>query len=827
MTKGKVLAMLSAFLLLLSISVIAMAQEADSVSVNDMLNNEGGIYDIPRADGNITLEKLQVLINASGAEWTVRETSVSGIVSKMSPKEKEKFLNGVDMSFQNITVKGTVYSEKVSRETGMAISSLEQEELPEVFDWRDKDGQNWMTPVKDQGVCGSCWAFSVIGTVEAATKIYANNSALEIDLAEQYLVSDCFEKGDCDGGSMVPTLEHLKIYGVPDEACVPYLENDSFCDPCFMWEERALMVRDYVRVDSSTELFKRALLEHGPMSVLVNTGEDWCYYAGGIYEQVWPSVDDGKYTSHLVVLTGWNDSERCWIIKNSWGESWGENGYGKVLFGTLEKYNYAFAVTGVVEPRKNLARIEPERVYNILPNNEVIGREILTVRNNGGGTLEYEISIDNETDWLSVDVSTGIIPARTCDNISIFFSPDGLEDGSYRSNISIKTNDPGNQMTVIPVDLLVGLKNIRPSVDITVSQESGYSPLEVSLFGGGNDPDGRIVSYKWSVNNWCEQKNLVMILRNSEYLDGDTMRTIWLTVTDNFGATNSTQVEITVKKQPERLNASIIAYPLVGKAPLEVNFFGDVTGSQGKILDWCWYWYFNTESSWMREMIHEPNASHIFPFEGVYSVTLNATDNFGEKGSDNITINVIGRKDGELNVSLLASPKIGEAPLDVSLSAVVEEENKGIRYYWSFEKDYGVFPFYRWANLRCVYDEPGEYNARIMVMNETTGEFGYANTTISVLDPDRPTVSIVTWATTGEAPFSVDFFAKIVNPFGREIVLYEWDFGDGTKEEGEVVRHLFPDIGAYNIILIVTDDQGATGLDTMVIGVTDPSPNNS
>ena len=82
-----------------------------------------------------------------------------------------------------------------------AYSLLEAGALPDHFDWRDKDGQDWMTPVKNQGSCGSCWAFSAVGVVEPEYNIAYGNPDLDLDLSEQYLVSDCCTScGSCGGG---------------------------------------------------------------------------------------------------------------------------------------------------------------------------------------------------------------------------------------------------------------------------------------------------------------------------------------------------------------------------------------------------------------------------------------------------------------------------------------------------------------------------------------------------------------------------------------------------------------------------------------------------
>jgi hypothetical protein len=105
------------------------------------------------------------------------------------------------------------------------------------------------------------------------------------------------------------------------------------------------MIKDYVSVKSSTDNFKWALKEYGPVAVVLKAPDDWYYYRSGVYSP----VTDVGWANHAVLLVGWDDSDGCWFIKNSWGSGWGENGYARVKYGDLEQYNYAQAITGVID----------------------------------------------------------------------------------------------------------------------------------------------------------------------------------------------------------------------------------------------------------------------------------------------------------------------------------------------------------------------------------------------------------------------------------------------------------------------------------------------
>lgn len=280
------------------------------------------------SDENETIDAIQVAIDGSGSNWTAGKTSVSNI---------------------SVVAKRTLCGARVASLPPGATLLCQPEDvgvLSGIFDWRDKDGENWVTSVKSQGSCGSCWAFSAVGAVESAFLIYTNDPAMNIDLSEQHLVSDCCSAGSCDGGVPGSALEYIRDTGVPDEYCFPYIASNSDCAPCSNWTDQVWMIEDLVYVNSSTDDFKYALQNYGPISVILSVPDDWYYYQSGVYEPIW--VGDVGWANHAVLLVGWNNSDGCWIIKNSWGTGWGEDGYARVKYGDLEKYDYAYAVTDVI-----------------------------------------------------------------------------------------------------------------------------------------------------------------------------------------------------------------------------------------------------------------------------------------------------------------------------------------------------------------------------------------------------------------------------------------------------------------------------------------------
>jgi hypothetical protein len=221
-------------------------------------------------------------------------------------------------------------------------------DLPPTWDWRNVEGQDWTTPIKDQlqDVCGSCWAFGSLGGLEAMVKIWANNSALPVDLSEQYMLS-C-SPGGCEGWYWMQTLNWIKIHGAIPEVCFGYAADDAIpCNAkCPEWDEQLIGIDDYHHVSSNVSVIQSALVAFGPLPATMDVYEDFYpNYTGGVYEYTW-----GDYVfGHCVTIVGydntWGDEDQgYWIVKNSWGTAWGELGWFRIAYGQckIEKGVYYY-----------------------------------------------------------------------------------------------------------------------------------------------------------------------------------------------------------------------------------------------------------------------------------------------------------------------------------------------------------------------------------------------------------------------------------------------------------------------------------------------------
>lgn len=192
--------------------------------------------------------------------------------------------------------------------------------LPKSVDWRTT---KYLAPVKNQGACGSCWAFSATTNVESIWAI-ANDAEAPI-LAPQELV-DCVQnpkhcggKGGCEGATAQIGFGYVQEAGMTTMANYPYTATDDACKAKSFDNEYKIDGFINIPKNNSTALMA-AVAHHGPISISVDASQ-WSSYAGGIYDGCNLDAD----IDHAVILVGY--TEEYWIVRNSWGPEWGEKGY--------------------------------------------------------------------------------------------------------------------------------------------------------------------------------------------------------------------------------------------------------------------------------------------------------------------------------------------------------------------------------------------------------------------------------------------------------------------------------------------------------------------
>jgi uncharacterized protein (TIGR02145 family) len=225
----------------------------------------------------------------------------------------------------------------------------DQTSLPSSFDWRDFKGQDWMPPVKFQGNCGSCYAFSAVAALEAKIKIQSNISLLDIDLSEQEIVSCSPFTNGCIGGSTAYVLSYLRDNGIVEESCFPYVSGTNgsvpSCNLC-MTNPKKYKIDGFVEGVNNADAIKKALVSKGPLIAAVPFRQSIYSYNGGIY-----APSDSYNGLDAQVIVGYNDTERYWILRPSFGTFFGENGYYRLAYSnTSDLTSYVWAINNVVNP---------------------------------------------------------------------------------------------------------------------------------------------------------------------------------------------------------------------------------------------------------------------------------------------------------------------------------------------------------------------------------------------------------------------------------------------------------------------------------------------
>jgi C1A family cysteine protease len=300
-------------------------------------------------------------------------------------------------------------------------SSQATADLPSSLDWRNKDGKNWVSPILNQGNCGSCVAFASIGVLETQVNISSIFPNLNVRFSPQNLFA-C-GGGACESGWYPSAAAStLMRKGVTDEACMPYTsgatgEDVSCHAACANSAQRTYKISSYRAPTASIKnvaSVKRAL-QKGPVVTTLSVYADFMAYSSGVYKHASGEVLGG----HAISIIGYDDASQSYIIRNSWGQDWGEKGFGHVAYSDVSgvgNTTISFevpAVTGAVS--------------------------LLTPRDYSYVTGDYEFEANSSfsaTDGVSITVYdknnqsvwSGTCPAAECKST---FDSTKLADGRY------------------------------------------------------------------------------------------------------------------------------------------------------------------------------------------------------------------------------------------------------------------------------------------------------------------------------------------------------------------------------------------------------------
>ena len=282
-------------------------------------------------------DEINQVIKQKKARWLAGETSVS----KLSKEERKKLLGSF---LPDIT-------EAAPSNAAESYTASEIVSVPVAFDWRNYNGGNFVTPVRNQSNCGSCWAFATTAALEAQVLISDNTPGINVDLSEQTLVC-CSGAGSCSGGYIGTASDYIRDAGLPAESCCPYAATNNSCtNTCADY----YTITGWHWVTSTTptiDAIKNHLCTYGPLVTTMDVYSDFYSYRLGVYSYVTGTYQGG----HAVLIVGYDDAGQYFIVKNSWGAGWGEAGYFRIAYSELASvtdfgdYSIAYEGNGIQPP---------------------------------------------------------------------------------------------------------------------------------------------------------------------------------------------------------------------------------------------------------------------------------------------------------------------------------------------------------------------------------------------------------------------------------------------------------------------------------------------
>ncbi|XP_076995304.1 procathepsin L-like [Tamandua tetradactyla] len=312
---------LSLFLTALCLGIASAVPKFDS-SLNEQWNQWRSKY--PRLYGaneedwrRAVWEKNMKMIELHNREYSQGQhgfTMGMNAFGDMTNEEFRQVMNGYQKQPHK---KGKIFHEPPSLE------------VPKSVDWRNK---GYVTPVKNQGRCGSCWAFSATGSLEG--QMFRKTGKL-VSLSEQNLVDCSRAQGNkgCDGGLMDNAFLYIKDNkGLDSEDSYPYIGREDGCR--YKSEFSAANVTGYTDIPAQEVALRKAVATKGPISVAIDASHmSFQFYSSGIYRE--PDCSSSNL-DHGVLVVGYGfegtdpNNNKYWLIKNSWGTSWGTHGYVKM-----------------------------------------------------------------------------------------------------------------------------------------------------------------------------------------------------------------------------------------------------------------------------------------------------------------------------------------------------------------------------------------------------------------------------------------------------------------------------------------------------------------
>jgi C1A family cysteine protease len=581
--------------------------------------------------------------------------------------------------------------------------------LPSQFSWRDNGG-DWTTPAKNQGSCGSCYIFAVIGAFEAAINIASGFPDEDLDLSEQYCLS-CINNGNsgCDGGWGNTVAEAIfstasgqngnDINGCTIESCMPYQADDTIScdDKCSDWDyhtnppqidNKLWQIESWGWTDAFSEddsddwdTIKTWLLEYGPMDVDIYVSDSWENYfwshhsSNDVYEQ-----DDSGTTNHEVVLVGWVDDSSIlnggyWICKNSWGTGFGYGGFFNIAYG-CNSFSEDIVCWIKAEKINHPPEADANGPYTEYEDT-MITFDASGSTDPDGDPLEYRWDFENDGTWDTSWSSSPYASHTWSDDYSCFAKVE-VSDG-------ILTDIDTAQVIV---------ENKIPSITSNPLISDVDENVEISLSATAHDVGSDDLTFTW---DWGDGTSTSTIYYNNgvsadpypstdynpititdpvthTYGDDGTF-TICLTIEDDDGGSTVYTEPITINNVDPTVStiSLVLPYsdnpdfilPLVHTLP----FTATATDPGSDDLTFVWDWDDGTSDNitiYLNDQLYDPDpnpspeinprmitdtAMHIYDDGGTYTITLSVYDDDGGVVSTTFEVIVLNAEEAKDDIN--------------------------------------------------------------------------------------------------------------------------------------------------------------------------------
>jgi len=676
--------------------------------------------------------------------------------------------------------------------------TVSADDLPSQFSWLDYGG-DWTTVAKAQGNCGSCWDFGALGALEAAINIASGYPTTDLDLSEQYVLSCLSAAGSCGGGWMSEAIAYIKsespgsagngINGVPKESCMPYqgvdyIPCDSKCDNWDVYndppepDDMLWQVKDFGVTSGSEDdpaywdLMKTWCYTHGPIVVDIYVGGWGSYWNShhsptDVYEH-----DDSGITNHAQVLCGWVDDPDIlnggyWIIKNSWGQGFGYNGFSNIAYGCNS--------LGTRDVTWVTAMDWPEEISGPGP----VDVDMAVFAKFDYGTENGNSKYPHLGEVIEFrDTSEGDVALREWD-----FNGDGVIDSNKKNPEHIYTKEDeyivnltvhsewGTHSTLTKK---VEVREIWPPVAVCTPSEypdpdHPDNDLEIHFDARySHDRDeGTITGYHWDFDDGTTSDYQYL---NHEFPEGDRQYNVILTVTDNDGASESVicEVKIDVNIPPE--TTILHDFDSTG-----TEWYKETQRIHFEATDWTRVintFYRYDGGSWVT---YHPLEQYYIPIggEGLHTVECYSVDYYGNEEDVKSETFGIDNSDPTIQVSVSGSmmDDIYTPPVTVSVSG--DDSLSGVE---SIQYRYGASGWMEYTGP-VTFEDPGYYRFEAFVYDKA-GNSAYESVDV-VMDhaPVKPLIK--SGPTQGVPNKDYTFEFSTFDPEGDD-VSYLVDWGDGS-----------------------------------------------